>query len=103
MAPAMTDAKLEALYQFLAGYWYDREEDDRAIVQEFLQDATPEEVRRSILLLRRFLEWPETSQRKADIVRGAVWRWFPDDDTAPIQWLRNILTMIEAATTPVAS
>lgn len=72
-------------------------------MQEFLQDASPEEVRRAVQLLRRFLEWPETPQRKAEIVRRAVWRWFPDDVAAPLEWLRNILAMIEAATTPVAS
>ncbi|MER3404610.1 MAG: hypothetical protein C4289_05110 [Chloroflexota bacterium] len=99
----MTEEELESLYQFLAGYWYDREEDDRAIVQEFLQDATPQEVRRYIQLLRHFLEWPESPQRKAEIVRKAVWRWFPDDVNAPLAWLHNVLSLIESASTPVIS
>lgn len=99
----MTEAELEALYQLLAGYWYDRGEDDRLVVQEFLQDATPEQVRRSVQLLRSFLEWPETPERKAQFVRRAVWRFFPDDVTAPIEWVRNILLMLEATRTAALS
>lgn len=61
------------------------------------------EVRRYIQLLRRFLEWPESPQRKAEIVRKAAWRWFPDDVDAPLAQLRNVLSLIESADTPVTS
>lgn len=95
----LTTEEWQDLYQFLAGYWYDREDDDVAIVQEFVNDVTPELRAKYTQLIRKFVVSPDSIQTKLDFIRKSVWRWFPSDTDAPINWLKEILLLLEGVST----
>ena len=94
----MNPADRETLFQFLGGYWYDREEPDAAILQEFLADVDAETAQQLVRCLRDFLASPaESETAKAAFVRDLVWRWFPPDSPeAPLRWLTGIADQLTA-------
>jgi len=92
----MTDQEMAEIYQLLGGYWHDREEDDAAIVAEFVGETSPQVLAKYVDLLRRFIDSPMPAEKKAEFIQGAVWRWFtPEDVNAPIAWLKTILSRLE--------
>jgi hypothetical protein len=94
----MQKEELDEIYQFLAGYWYDREEDDAAIVNEFVGEVDPQIAVKYVDLIERFMASSEPKQNKADFIRRAVWRWFPPEEVdAPIKWLEGILSLLKEA------
>jgi hypothetical protein len=94
----MKKEELEDIYQFLAGYWYDREEGDAVIVNEFVGEVDPQIALKYVDLIERFIESPESIQNKSDFIRRAVWRWFPlEEVNAPIKWLEGILSLLKEA------
>lgn len=93
----MTTEEKEEIYQFLAGHWYDRPEDDDAIVREIVTEETPEYITTSIHLLRKFLAVDESAEDKASLVRRSAWRYFPKGAEAPILWFSRIVTSLEQA------
>lgn len=96
----MTNEEMEILLSFLGGYWYDREEEDATIVREIQTDFEPDNLKERIRLIQKFLAESATPASKAKTIRSAVWRWFPpDDDDAPIRWLKEILSMLKKAET----
>src|SRR2546423_1488406 len=93
----MTNEDLENLYQFLGGYWYDREEDDFSIVNEFVAENPPHIVANYINSIRHFINSSDPMEVKSDYVRKMVWRYFPEDVEAPIKWLKEIHSLLEEA------
>jgi len=94
----MKKEELEDIYQFLAGYWYDREEEDAAIVNEFVAEVDPQIAVKYADLIERFIASPESIRNKSEFIRKAVWRWFsPEEADAPIKWLEGILSLLKDA------
>ena len=91
----MNKEMLEDVYQLLGSYWYDREDDDIAIVNEFVRENPPQVVERYINSVKQFIDLPEPIQVKSDFVRKTAWRYFPQDVEAPIKWLKDILSLLE--------
>lgn len=94
----LTDEQLEELFQFLTGNWYDRDENDVAIVYEIVAETDPQYLSSCIRLIRLFLSMPESYKTKSDLIRKWVWRYLPEKVDAPIEWLRGILALLEDAT-----
>jgi hypothetical protein len=92
----MTADERETIFQFLAGNWYDREEEDDEIVAEYVNLATPEEARQAAAAVAAALGRVEDRGELAALVRRAAWRWFPDETEAPIAWLREVRGLLEA-------
>ncbi len=93
----MTKKELEDIYQFLAAYWYDREEDDMSIVNEFVRDVTSERLEYQVRLLKQFTDSIDSKQFTSDFIRRAAWRYFPPEIDAPINWLKGIILLLEEA------
>jgi len=94
----MKKEELDDIYQFLAGYWHDREEEDAAIVNEFVGEVDPQIAVKYADLIERFIASPESIRNKSDFIRKAVWRWFPPEEVdAPIKWLEGILLLLKEA------
>jgi hypothetical protein len=91
----MTDEQLEDLFQFLTGNWYDRDEDDTTIVREFLAEAETSYIADCINLVRLFIADPEAEQVKSQFIRKSVWHYLPEEENAPIEWLKKMLSLME--------
>jgi hypothetical protein len=85
------------LFEFLAGNWFDRPESDETIAQEILLQEDQTYLQQSIGLAHAFLEGEMPTQEKAAFLRRSVWRSFGEGDEAPLDWLRQILTLLEPA------
>ncbi|HET8522474.1 MAG TPA: hypothetical protein VFL82_04515 [Thermomicrobiales bacterium] len=96
----MTQEENDLLSQFLAGYWYDREEDDTTIVREFVEDATPDERASVVKAAQHALQVPVGNPEYAELgrlIRRSAWVWFPEDPKAPFEWLSRILSLLESS------
>src|SRR5258707_3816609 len=92
----MTDVDRERLWQFLASTWYQRTEDDDAIIAELVSQEYLRE--QDLSNVRAFLDSPESVESKAAFIRGTVFRYPPpeDDPTVPLRWLAAMVKKIEA-------
>lgn len=87
----------DELYQFLAGYWYERGESDDDIVDEFVNEVDLEFAEMVLDLVRTYVESDRPPSEKAAFIRKAVRKWFPsDDDQAPVAWLGQIADLLDA-------
>jgi hypothetical protein len=93
---SLAENERELLFQFLAGYWYDRAEEDEVIVAQYVADVSPEELVELVRVVRKFIDSPCPSAEKSAFIRSLVWRSLPENDEAPIDWLRTILAHLEA-------
>jgi hypothetical protein len=94
---SMNDRERRTLWNFIAGYWYDRPERDLEVVQEAVSDLTTEELDDIIEIMRRALSEPGSRAELSDLVRDGAWIMFDDGVNPPIAWLEGVLRLLETA------
>jgi hypothetical protein len=87
--------KREELYQFLASNWYDRAEDDNEIIKEIIAEERPEHISYCKVLIKEFINSNEPDEEKSKFIRKSVWRYFPEGEIPPLEWLQDILRQLE--------
>lgn len=91
----MSDDEIESLDQFLAGNWYDREEDDDEIIEEIVV-SSPEYATNIARVLRKLLAAPTpTEERKSAFIRERVDRVLPEGTQGPLRWLSSMADLLE--------
>ena len=94
----MKPQDISDLFQFLAGYWYDRNDEDEVIVAEFVGEVNQKLIIQHIDLIKSFIDSDMPAKSKEDFIRKAAWRWFPEDvENSPVIWLKKILALLEKA------
>jgi hypothetical protein len=65
---SLAENERELLFQFLAGYWYDRAEEDEVIVAQYVADVSPEELAELVRVVRKFIDSPCPSAEKSAFI-----------------------------------
>src|SRR6266403_4413473 len=91
----MLNQEREEIFQFLAGNWYSRPENDLEIVKEVVDNIRPDKLRQEIDLLRHYLAGAQATASKAAFIRKSVQRYIADDDDAAIDWLNEVIRLLE--------
>jgi hypothetical protein len=98
MTDRLSEEELREVEKVLGSNWYDRSEDDDAIIAEMTSEFPPAYGRSGLELLRRFLADPRSHEDKAALIRRAAWRWFPPTEPdAPLAWLHEVVAKLERA------
>jgi hypothetical protein len=86
----------EEIFQFLAGNWYSRPENDLEIVEEIVDKYPSDKLRQQISCLRRFMAGPRSTPSKSAFIRRSVQRHIANKPAdAPLVWLNRILFLLE--------
>ena len=91
----MINEQKEEIFQFLAGNWYSRPENDFEIVKDILRNISPEKLRHQLDLIRDYLADPVSIEDKNTFIRGSVQRYIPEGIDAPIVWLKKISHLLD--------
>lgn len=92
----MSDSELKLLNQFIAGNWYDREEDDDEIIRNRVARASLESTSNLVQILRKFLAAPSpTEENKSLFIRERVNRVLPEGTEGPLRWLASMADLLE--------
>jgi hypothetical protein len=90
----------EDIFQFLAGNWYSRPENDHEIVEEIVDRYPSDKLRQQLDCLRRFMAGPGSRSSKSAFIRRSVERYIADkQDDAPLEWLNLIVSLLEKSLT----
>lgn len=86
----------EEIFQFLAGNWYSRPENDLEIVEEIVQKYPSDKLRQKINRLRRFMASSASTPSKSAFIRRSVQRYIANKPAdAPLVWLNRIIFLLE--------
>lgn len=91
----MLNQEIEEIFQFLAGNWYSRPENDLEIVEEVVENISPDKLHQQIELIRYYLSSSESPVDKDTFIRKSVQRYIPEGLNASIDWLNGIIHFLE--------
>jgi hypothetical protein len=91
----MPNQQKEEIFQFLAGNWYSRPENDSEIIEEIVETIGRDKIHQHIILIRHYLASSESPADKDTFIRQSVQRYIPEEVNAPLVWLNEIIQYLE--------